>query len=109
MNCDAMDQAPPPSPPVAPPPPPAPPYGAIPAAPLTPPTPPTAESRLKRWHAPLGTPTALPWRINGVLVPVMKFFPVPLQQEASRLGMVSLYALAIVAKPADAHDVLMYA
>src|SRR5437867_10810247 len=108
MNCDAMDQAPPPSPPVAPPPPPAPPYGAMPAAPLTPPTPPTAESRLKRWLAPLGALGVLLWKFKAVLVPVMKFFPVLLKTGGSMLVTVGLYTLALGWKFAVGFVLLMF-
>ncbi len=91
-----MDEAPPQLPRVAPPPlPPSPPYGPMSAAPPTPPTPPSAESRLKKWLAPLGALGVLLWKFKAVLVPVVKFFPVLLKTGGTMLLTIGVYTLAL--------------
>src|SRR6266511_5609370 len=91
-----MDEAPPQLPRVAPPPlPPSPPYGPMSAAPPPPPTPPSAESRLKKWLAPLGALGVLLWKFEAVLVPVMKFFPVLLKTGGTMLLTIGVYTLAL--------------
>ncbi len=91
-----MDEAPPQLPRVAPPPlPPSPPYDHTSTASPSPPTPPSAESRLKKWLAPLGAVGVLLWKFKAVLVPVVKFFPVLLKTGGTMLLTVGVYTLAL--------------